>query len=104
MKKYKIEDVSIDDNEPFDGMDTTFIDLIGYSQNLEEMFSKAIKDSDFPTSVKKDAKSALKGRADNSFRMADDVGDKVIKKLESLLNKFRSWCNEKFTETNNGRD
>ncbi len=67
MKNYKIEDVSIDNNELFDGIATTFIEPMVYSQNLEEMFSNAIDDSDFPESVKKDALSALKGMTDDAF-------------------------------------
>ncbi len=48
-------------------MELTFIEPIGYSQNLDKVFSDKIHDSDFPTSVKKDARSALKGMADNVF-------------------------------------
>ncbi len=64
----------IDDNEPFDGTGTTFIEPLGYNQNLESMFSTAIEDTDFPTTTKINAWSALKGMVDNAYWMADDIG------------------------------
>jgi len=31
---------------------------------------------------------------DDAYRMADDIGLDGIKKLESVLNEFKSWCNQ----------
>ncbi len=103
LKIYKIKDVSKDDKKPFNGIRTLFIEPIGCSQNLEESCSDTINDSDFP-SCKKIARSALKCMDDDAFQMADDVEEEGVKKLESSLKEFRSWCNKKRTETNTERE
>ncbi len=98
LKKYDVDDIDIDDSEPYDGFETTFVEPSGCSQNLEELFSNAIKDSVLPSESKIDARSTLKGSVDDAYRMADDIGVEGVKKFEDMLNNFKSWCNKKCSE------
>ncbi len=98
LKNYDLIDVSIDQNEPFDGMGTTFIEPIGCHRDLESLFSDAINDSELPVTVTHNARSALKGTLDDVLRMADDIGEEGVKQLEIKLQEFKSWCNNKRSE------
>ncbi len=35
---------------------------------------------------------------DNAYRMAGDIGLEGVRKFESVLNEFKSWCNQRHTE------
>ncbi len=96
--------MSVDENEPFDGLETSFIERFGCSQNLESLFSDLINDSEFPTTVTHDAQSVLKGIVDDAFRMADDVGEEGVKKLESMLKKFNHGVIKNAENNNKGKD
>ncbi len=98
LKNYSMDDIDIDDSEPFDGFQTRFVEPSGCSQNLEKLFSNAIQDSVLITHSKTNARSALKASVDDAYRMADDIGVKGIKKLENVLNEFKTWCNRKRVE------
>ncbi len=71
LKNYELFDIAIDENEPYGGMGTTFIEPIGCHRELESLFSDAINDSKFPVKVACNARSALKGIVDDVFRMSD---------------------------------
>ncbi len=45
------------------------------------------------TESKNDVRSTLKGSVDDAYRMADDIGFECVKKLEEMLNEFKTWCN-----------
>ncbi len=103
LKNYDLDDFALDDNEPFDSYETTFVEPSGYSQKLEQLFSYAIEDI-FPDKMKNDARSALKGIVDDAYRMADDIGLDGIQKIESVLNEFKFWCNQQHAEKEKGND
>ncbi len=65
---------------------------------MESWLSGEINDSEFLQNVANDARSALKGMVDDAFRM-DDIGKEDMKMLKSVLNEFRSWCNQKHAES-----
>ncbi len=90
LKNYAIDDINIDGSEPFDGFETTFVEPTGCSENLEKLFSNAIEDSVIITKSKNDARSTLKGSVDDANRMADDIGFEGVKKLEEMLNEFKT--------------
>ncbi len=98
LKNYSIDDIDIDGSEPFDGFETRFVEPSGCSQNLEKLFSNAIEDSVLITESKMDARSVLKASVDDAYRMADDIGVEGVKKLEEILNEFKTWCNRKRAE------
>lgn len=93
-KNYALDDILLEKLEPFDGMGVIFTEPMGCSQELNEMFSDVLEDLEFPTALKLKARRALKGAVDNAYQMADDVGQEGIKKLELIMNKFKSWCNK----------
>ncbi len=70
-----------------------------YSKNGGE----AIDDCDFPITTNTDAWNVLKGMVDNVYQMTDNADIDEITNLESIFKAFRSWCNEKQSETNNER-
>ncbi len=95
IKNYELDDTLFENLELFDGMTTTFTEPMGCSQQLDEIFSDALQDSEFPTSFQVNTKSALKETVDNAYQMADYVGQEGIKKLELMLNEFKSCFNKK---------
>ncbi len=95
MRNYDQKDICIKVDNLMDGYRTTFDEPPGCSKNLEKLFSNAIEDTNFPLEVKYDARSTLKGMFDDAYRMADNIGIEGVKKFESVLNEFKSWCNQK---------
>ncbi len=67
IKNYNSNDVPSKFEEPFDGLETTFIKPNSCSQSLESLFSDAINDSEFPQTLTVDARSALKGTVDDCY-------------------------------------
>ncbi len=59
------------------------------------MFSDALQDFKFSTLLQLNARSALKGAVDDAYQMADDVGPEGIRKLDLMMNEFKSWHNKK---------
>ncbi len=74
LKNYELKDLSLEENELLNVFRKSFLEPLGCSQNLEQLFSDAIDYSEFPPEVKNDARSTLKGMVDDAYRMTDDFG------------------------------
>ncbi len=67
LKNYQLLDMSVNENEPFDDLETTLNETFGCIQDLESIFSNAINDSALPTTLTHDTWSVLKGMEDDAF-------------------------------------
>ncbi len=81
IKNYDQKDVSIEDSNILNCYGTTFAEPPKCNENLEQLFSDAIKDTELPLEVKNEARSTLKGIVDDAYRMADDIGIEGVKQL-----------------------
>ncbi len=88
LRNYDQKDIYIEDNNSMDGYGKTFAEPLGCSENLEQLFSNAIEDTNFPLEVKYNARSTLKGMVDDVYRMADDIGIEGVKQFELVLHEF----------------
>ncbi len=74
-------EISIDDNESFDGIGTAFFEPLRCSQNLESMFCTVNEDTYFPTTVKMNERRTLKGLVDDAYWKADDIGVEGVQNI-----------------------